>query len=412
MKKFIAAVMALLLLAGSFTAMAEYINVPAWAQDNSEFAAADELGLITEYLAPKDMSGSITRLEFCSVAVRLYQVTTGNYGFGTDLASPFTDVNDGYVSAAYTLGIVSGYEDGTFRPDNNITRQEMFTMLRNLMILLGSAPVLDDGDIDGLLSRFDDGSDVHAWARSATAAAVHRGITTGDVIDGKTLLSPHAHTTRTQAVIMAHRFSQSVVSSGSSSSSSGNTGSSLPEGVLQPGTALTSWGYDADTGAKREFIFGSADAPNYQSEEEAAAHMTDIEIPVWKLGDDGSKYSSTLWLTVNEKIAPTVLQIFTEIFNSPEQFPIKNVGGYSWRGDGTSEHNWGLAIDINWEENYYISLRTGSTSGSYWLPGEDPYSIPENSDVVNIFHNYGFGWGGDGWWSSVRDYMHFSFLST
>ena len=170
MKKFIAAVMALLLLAGSFTAMAEYINVPAWAQDNSEFAAADELGLITEYLAPKDMSGSITRLEFCSVAVRLYQVTTGNYGFGTDLASPFTDVNDGYVSAAYTLGIVSGYEDGTFRPDNNITRQEMFTMLRNLMILLGSAPVLDDGDIDGLLSRFDDGSDVHAWARSATAA--------------------------------------------------------------------------------------------------------------------------------------------------------------------------------------------------------------------------------------------------
>ena len=69
----------------------------------------------------------------------------------------------------------------------------------------------------------------------------------------------------------------------------------------------------------------------------------------------------------------------------------------------------GLAIDINPNEN--CEIRGGViTTGSYWKPGEDPYSIPADGDVVNAFKKYGFGWGGN--WRSVKDYMHFSYFST
>ena len=49
------------------------------------------------------------------------------------------------------------------------------------------------------------------------------------------------------------------------------------------------------------------------------------------------------------------------------------------------------------------------TVGSHWLPGEDPYSIPADGDVVRAFAKYGFAWGGNAWQSS-QDYMHFSYF--
>ena len=54
---------------------------------------------------------------------------------------------------------------------------------------------------------------------------------------------------------------------------------------------------------------------------------------------------------------------------------------------------------------------TQITCGSYWKPGEDPYSIPAGGDVVRAFAKYGFAWGGDAW-TSKRDYMHFSYFGT
>ena len=83
-----------------------------------------------------------------------------------------------------------------------------------------------------------------------------------------------------------------------------------------------------------------------------------------------------------------------EIYNGDEQFPIKDVGCYSWR---TGEHSQGTAVDINWEENMEATINAdGSltpTTGSHWSPGEDPYSIPEGGDVYNAFTKYGFRLG-------------------
>jgi len=92
-----------------------------------------------------------------------------------------------------------------------------------------------------------------------------------------------------------------------------------------------------------------------------------------------------------------------------KSLPIKNVGGYSWRASETSEHRWGLAIDINSNENYMIKPDGTVVAGSFWMPGSDPYSIKPDGDVVKAFKAHGFTWGGDAW-SSSNDYMHFSYL--
>lgn len=150
-------------------------------------------------------------------------------------------------------------------------------------------------------------------------------------------------------------------------------------------------------------------ANNYPETKEAAdALMKTITVPVWKI-KNGQKVSSTASLTVHYAIAERVKLVFEEIYNGSEKFPIKDVGGYSWRG-GRSEHNGGTAIDINANENYCI-YSNGTTIGSYWKPYEDPYSITPYGEVIRAFEKYGFTWGGDAW-SNPKDYMHFSYLGT
>lgn len=153
----------------------------------------------------------------------------------------------------------------------------------------------------------------------------------------------------------------------------------------------------------------------FENEEDAAYNMAAVTVPVWRLAADGSKYSSTASLTVNRNLADEVVKIFTEIYNDPEQFPIKDAGGYNWRataaGTGSlSQHSYGTCIDINYNENYYCYASNGQAiTGSFWKPFENPYSIPENGSVVRIFAKYGWKWGGNAW-TTYRDYMHFTYL--
>ena len=170
--------------------------------------------------------------------------------------------------------------------------------------------------------------------------------------------------------------------------------------------------------AKWEHVYGSLDSDGYASQNEASSHMVRVSFPIWKLSN-GQKVSSTASLWINAAVADEVVRIFTEIYNDPEQFPINSVGGYSWRGDGSSsQHNPGLAIDINPTENYQI--RYGSVVvGSFWDPSASPYSIPEDGSVVRIFAAHGWEWGGNAWAGFTspstkgnHDYMHFSYFGT
>ena len=177
------------------------------------------------------------------------------------------------------------------------------------------------------------------------------------------------------------------------------------------GTEQNVWNNYTSLQDRYNRVFPSGTA--FLTEEEAAYNMVSVTVPVWRMKSDGSKYSSTASIIVNRNLAAEVKNIFAEIYNDPEKFPIKDVGGYSWRNTalgGISQHSYGTCIDINADENYYCYASTGEAiTGSFWKPGENPYSITENGSVVRAFAKYGWTWGGNAW-TSLKDYMHFTYL--
>lgn len=141
------------------------------------------------------------------------------------------------------------------------------------------------------------------------------------------------------------------------------------------------------------------------SSEEALKHMVWIEVPVWRL-KDGRKVPDREKIQVLDLLADEVKEIFEEIYRGKEKFPIKYLNGYSWRGSLKSLHSTGRAIDINPEENPQVTSAGKVLVGKKWEPGENPYSIKPDGDVVKAFTKRGWTWGAD---FKTKDYMHFGF---
>ena len=100
----------------------------------------------------------------------------------SDLTCPLSDVDStawyaDAVTWAYNAGVVSGYEDGTFRPGRAITRQEMAVMFYGM--LFGTDSILAEDDIKLALGAFKDGDTVASWAREAVAVCYISGIMVG-----------------------------------------------------------------------------------------------------------------------------------------------------------------------------------------------------------------------------------------
>ena len=96
-------------------------------------------------------------------------------------------------------------------------------------------------------------------------------------------------------------------------------------------------------------------------------------------------------------VAPILAEVFAKIQIAGLQNKLITFGGcFSFRQQRTgaklSAHSWGIAIDLNPETN---------TQGS--VGDMDP-------EVVSIFRDAGFEWGGD-WQSRSRDPMHFQFCT-
>lgn len=73
---------------------------------------------------------SITRMQFAALVIRMLGYDDG----AGQTQTGFSDVNEdnwgsGYVKMAYDLGIVSGYGDSTFRPENPVTQAEAVKMV-------------------------------------------------------------------------------------------------------------------------------------------------------------------------------------------------------------------------------------------------------------------------------------------
>ena len=378
-------------------------------------------GIVPLRFVDAGLNRPVTRGEFAEVIVRSLVSAREELPRNTE-KDVFTDTQNVFVNMAFALEIVSGYPDGTFRPDGAIRREEMFVMIHKLFLRLGIDDPVTTQDHRGMDSRFSDAPALSPWAREAAAMVTSRGIVAGTP---RGTLEPGSNTTRAESLIIVNnalnrtgiplatlstvnRLLHDLVLAAAETPSRGaeeDSRTRFPDASPEEREMLLRLG---DNPVKHALIFGSPDAPRFASAEEARSHMVSISVDVWQLSSTGNKTTGTRSITVHHAISGTVRQIFREIYEGPERFPIKDVGGFSWRSNPNSEHRWGIAIDINANENYMIRNDGTILAGSFWKPGENPYSILPDGDVVRAFRRHGFTWGGNAWPTS-RDYMHFSF---
>lgn len=178
-KRIVTLALALVMVLSLIPAASAYSGVASWAED--KVASMDELGLIPGSLADADLSKSISRLDMCRMAVLAYEKIKGETIPLPD-THPFTDTTDPDVEKAYAAGLVGGYEDQTYRPDNTLTRLEFFVIVGGFVKTAGY-PVSDKDYAS--LSRFVDAGSIPQWGVPNTQLTVGLGIVagTGNALD-------------------------------------------------------------------------------------------------------------------------------------------------------------------------------------------------------------------------------------
>ena len=120
-----------------------------------------------------------------------------------DWVPSFTDTQDywaaSYVDFLYNAGITTGYDDGTFRPNDNISRQQFAVMLFRYLGLDGS-------QYESVTLPFADTASIGSYALTAVKALYTEGIISGTTgSDGKLYFNPGGSLTRAQAAAMIGR---------------------------------------------------------------------------------------------------------------------------------------------------------------------------------------------------------------
>ena len=162
------------------------------AKVSPQLNRADHVAYIMGYPDGKVRpEGEITRAEACTIFFRLLTEESRDYYFTK--TNDYTDVSrsDWFNNAISTLsnaGIVTGYADGTFRPDQPITRGEMAKIIANFARLGGATKSFTD------LSGH--------WAKSYVELAAGNGWIAG-YPDGT--FGPDKKITRAETVTMINR---------------------------------------------------------------------------------------------------------------------------------------------------------------------------------------------------------------
>ena len=148
-----------------------------------------------------DPNGKLTRAMAVQILYNLegQPIVTGTTSFADSTAHWAATP----IAWAEQTGVVDGYKDNTFRPENNVTRQEFAQMLYNYAAYKGY-----DLTAKGDLSAFPDSDSVQEWALPAMTWANGNALINGHD-DGT--LEPGGTTIRAQAASILMRFDQNVV---------------------------------------------------------------------------------------------------------------------------------------------------------------------------------------------------------
>jgi uncharacterized repeat protein (TIGR02543 family) len=181
-------------------------TVSHWAKDNIGFVTERELfnGTGDNLFSPDEC---MTRAMFATVIGRLYERSYGAIAASSD--HTFTDCDydayyGKYVDWAAKEGIISGYGNGAFGPNDEITREQMAAILYRFAKFVGVQP----SSASTTLSYPDAGA-ISDWAKNAALYCQSTGIITGS--DGGSFV-PQDKAKRAEVAVILERFIKNTLS--------------------------------------------------------------------------------------------------------------------------------------------------------------------------------------------------------
>ena len=177
------------------------VNETDWYYDSVCYVAAR--GIMTGMRA--DYFGAAEKLSRGQFATIIYRLSREEGAY----KAVFPDVkeSDWYgipVSWAAENGVITGYQNGKFGPADDITREQLATMLYRYAKYIGY-----DTSEKADFSKYPDSSDVSSWAIEAMQWAVGTGIIKGQ--GGGKYLDPQGKASRAECATMVMRFMQKYV---------------------------------------------------------------------------------------------------------------------------------------------------------------------------------------------------------
>ncbi|MBD0382791.1 pectinesterase family protein [Paenibacillus sedimenti] len=169
-----------------------------WAKPDVELLASKLVvnGMTDTAFVPLN---PITRAEFAALLVRAL-------GLPKEMNAAYSDVNEndwyaGAVAAAAEAGIINGFEDGTFKPNAYITREQAAVMIARALEKAGKKPASGGKGV----TVFTDNQEISSYAKDAVSAVVNAGI-----INGMTdhTFVPDANASRAEAAVLLKRLLQ------------------------------------------------------------------------------------------------------------------------------------------------------------------------------------------------------------
>ena len=117
--------------------------------------------------------------------------------------NPFTDVSSSQyyydaISWAYDAGVVDGFDAHTFKPDQNVTREQLAAILYRYAKYMNLST-----SGSAYLAKYKDADKIANWAYDAMAWANYRGLINGT---SATRIDPKGYATRAQIAAILHRF--------------------------------------------------------------------------------------------------------------------------------------------------------------------------------------------------------------
>lgn len=146
----------------------------------------------------------ITRAEFAAILVRSLGVKpgTGDSQF-LDVAS--TAWYAGSIGTAYEYGLISGYGNGKFGPNDKITREQAMTMIGRAMAITELEVQMTEEEKETLLATFIDAVNSAEYAKASIAACVKTGIVTGR---NGNVIAPKDNITRAEVAVTVRSLLQ------------------------------------------------------------------------------------------------------------------------------------------------------------------------------------------------------------